>query len=146
MRYAVLVAMVACSKSEPQFVEHELFLDDFPHCPPSRGNGFAHPFVIKVAEPDRNHQSKDVFFNAPTKPHHFTVDKVKHQVEVSFGECAEPFDPMAKRYSCEAATISWYATVPLDIDPAQRNSVHFAMPTHPVACLHGAAQLRALPK
>jgi hypothetical protein len=143
VRYAVLVlAGVACSSPEPPpepepFVAHDLLIEDFPHCP---GEGaYARAFVVKILEPARERQMKEIFLRG-LKAHRFTVDKRKQTVEVRFGTCAEPINLKASHYQCEAPTMQWYSSVPVEIDPtAPRTVVRFAMPPEPVRCLQGTA-------
>lgn len=142
MRYPWLVLMViGCGRSEPPpFVAHPLYLEGMPRCP-GAANGYRQPILVKVTEPDRPRTTKDVFFDAPDRPYQFTVDRSKHAVEVAFGICAEPFDAKRTSYSCEAKTVRWYATSTVDIDPAAaRNTVLFAPPPQPIACLTGTAK------
>ena len=142
----VLVGGAACSSRAPEppepFVPHDLVVEDFPHCP--GGGAFARAFVIKMLEPARERQTKEVFLRAP-KAHKFTVDKRKHAVEVRFGICAEPVNLDVRQYRCEAPTMQWYASVPVEIDPAAaRSSLRFAMPPEPVKCQQGTATVRRL--
>jgi hypothetical protein len=143
---ALVLAGAACSSqgAEPPepFVAHDLVVEDFPHCP--GGGAFQRAFIIKVLEPVRERQMKEVFLRAP-KAHKFTVDKRKQAVEVRFAICAEPVDLDVKRYQCEAKTMQWYASVPVEIDPgAARSSFRFSMPPEPVKCQQGTATLRPL--
>jgi hypothetical protein len=143
---ALVLAGAACSSrsAEPPepFVAHDLVLEDFPQCP--GGGAFARAFVLKMSEPARERHAKEIFLRAP-KAHKFTVDKRKQTVEVAFGICAEPVDLKTNRYQCEAKTMQWYASVPVEIDPAAaRSSFRFAMPPEPVKCQQGTATLRPL--
>jgi hypothetical protein len=145
VRYAALVVLgVACSSREaaPEepFVPHDLVVEDFPQCP--GGGAFARAFVVKVVEPIRGRQAKEIFLRG-AKAHRFTVDKRKQAVEVRFGVCAEPVDLNKSRYQCEAPTMQWYASVPVEIDPAAaRSVVRFSMPPEPVRCQQGTATQR----
>jgi hypothetical protein len=143
---ALVLLGAACSSQAPEppepFVPHDLVIEDFPHCP--GGGAFARAFVIKVLEPARERQMKEVFLRAP-KAHKVTVDKRKQTVEVRFGICAEPVNLDVKQYRCEAPTMRWYASVPVEIDPAgARSSFRFAMPPEPVPCQQGTAILKRL--
>ena len=142
MRAAALVlAGVACSSQgrEPPepFVPHDLVVEDFPHCP---GEGaYARAILVQVVERSRDRHVKEIFLRGE-KSHRFTVDKRKQAVEVQFGRCAERIDLNAKHYQCEAKTMQWYASVPVEIDPAAaRTQVRFAMPAEPIQCQQGAA-------
>jgi hypothetical protein len=146
VKLVALVLAGACSSrtAEPPepFVPHDLVLEDFPLCP--GGGTFARAFVIKVSEPARERRAKEIFLRAP-KAHKFTVDKRKQTVEVGFGICAEPIDLNANRYQCEAKTMEWYASVPVEIDPAApRSTFRFALPREPVKCRQGTATVRPL--
>jgi len=146
VRYVALVLVgAACSSQAPEpepFVPHHLVLEDFPQCP--GGGPFARAFVIKVLEPSRDRHMKEIFLRAP-KEHRFTVDKRKQKVEVQFGICAEPVDLNKRSYQCEAPTMQWYASVPVEIDPAAaRATFRFSMPPEPVKCQQGTATSRKL--
>lgn len=102
------------------------------------GNGYRHPILVKAVESDRGRTTKQIFFNAPEpNDEPLTVDRSKHRVEIVLGTCAEEFTATGGRYDCAAATVAWYATIPVEVDPARPTAIAFQTPPKPIECLRG---------